>query len=461
MSKVLSERLARERLSRGWSQRQLARKIAEAAAEMGIPMPERTSLVKSIGNWEHGRRSPRAPYPMLLSRAFGIDYDALFGAAPKPPPSSPGDVLRLDCVESRFAADDDDRLRKDTVGAKASMLDEDEDMERRRLMREAAAAAVGGAVAPVLATLTDAWRSSEPRIPGATVSQEMIDDWEDAADIHVRRAYVDAPAVVLGGLAADFAGMAPHLARQQPDAVRRDLAHAAARHAALIAGKWFDLGHRREAHRWWKKARTLSERAEDTLLAAWLIGWEAAYRRQDPGEDLNAVLAVAQLARRLAGDRPSLPLVDNCGGEAQILAMLGRHDEAVAAWRVTEEVFDRLPSGAAAPDPGSMHYARSVIYTFVGDVKQATDAQSSTEGFYPPEHRTAILLAFHNAALQARANPAQGAQQALQIMERLPIERRDTRMKAAARIVLKVAPEESRNLPAVRELRALTANRSA
>lgn len=137
-------------------------------------------------------------------------------------------------------------------------------MERRRLMRDAAAVAVGGAVAPVLATLTDAWQASEPRISGASVSQEMIDDWEDAADTHARRAYVDSPAVVLAGLAADFADMAPHLSQDQPEPVQRDLAHAAARHASLIAGKWFDLGNRREARRWWGKTRSLSASAPET-----------------------------------------------------------------------------------------------------------------------------------------------------------------------------------------------------
>ncbi|MFI6917892.1 helix-turn-helix domain-containing protein [Streptosporangium sp. NPDC050284] len=391
-----------------------------------------------IGKWEQGKHRPSAAAITVL--------DAELGA---------GGELMTRALHAAMA--DADQLRRSTVEAKASIRDEGEDMERRRLMRDAAVVAVGGAVAPVLATLTDAWQASEPRISGASVSQEMIDDWEDAADVHVRRAYVDAPAIVLAGLAADFADMAPHLNRFQPESVDRGLAHAAARHAALIAGKWFDLGHHREAHRWWKKTRTLSERAGDTLLASGLIGWEAAYRRQDPGEDLNAVLAVAQLARRLAGDQPSLSLVDNCGSEAQVLAMLGRHDESIAAWRVTEEVFDRLPSGVSAPDPGSMHYARSVIYTLAGDATRATDAQSAVEGLYQPEHRTATLLAFHNAAIHARTDPVGGAQRALQIMERLPAERWDTRVKAAARIVLKVAPEEARGLPAVRELRALTA----
>ncbi|WP_245691161.1 transcriptional regulator [Sinosporangium album] len=71
----------------------MAKKVSEVAAEMGVSMPERTSLVKSIGNWEHGRYRPRDPYPMLLSHAFCIDHDVLFGDPLMPSLRSPADIL--------------------------------------------------------------------------------------------------------------------------------------------------------------------------------------------------------------------------------------------------------------------------------------------------------------------------------------------------------------------------------
>ncbi|MEV4093177.1 helix-turn-helix domain-containing protein [Streptosporangium saharense] len=390
-----------------------------------------------IGKWEQGKNRP----PVEAVKAL----DAELGA---------GGELMAQALHA--AMTDADQARKSTVEAKASTRDEGEDMERRRLMRDAATVAVGGAVAPVLATLTDAWQTSEPRISGASVSQEMIDDWEDAADVHAKRAYVDPPAAVLAGLAADFADMAPHLSRTQPEPVQSDLAHAAARHAALIAGKWFDLGNRREAHRWWRKTRTLSERSRDTLLAAWLLGREAAYRRADPDEDLADVLLVAQQAHRLAGNLPSAPLVIALSAEAQTLAMLGRYAEAVATLRRAEEVFSRLPSQSVGLDPNWVYFDRSLIYTFAEDVKRAREAQSIAEGLYPSAHHGAVTIALHSAALHARTDPEHGAQQALKLVEALPVARRDVRVRAAARIVLDSAPEKARELPAVRELRALT-----
>ncbi|MEV7004954.1 hypothetical protein [Streptosporangium sp. NPDC051022] len=393
-----------------------------------------------VSRWESGDHRPPVEAVEAMDTALGAE----------------GKLISLGF---RAAVADSNRPRKSTVEAKASTRDEDDDVERRRLIRGAAAVAVSGAVAPVLAALTDAWQASEPRISGASVSQAMIDDWESAADIHARRAYVDPPAVVLAGLAADFADMAPHLSRDQPEPAQSDLAHAAARHAALIAGKWFDLGNHREAHRWWAKTRTLAERSGDVLLAAWLIGREAAYRRGDPDEDLADVLLVAQRARRLAGDRPSAPLVIALSAEAQTLATLGRHAEAITTLRQAEDTFDQLPFQPTGLESHWMYFDRSLIYTFAGDVKRAAEAQSAAKEFYPSKHHGAVKIALHNAALHARTDPEQGAQQALRLMETLPAGRRDIRIKAAARIVVDVTPEKAHALPAVRELRALTTNR--
>jgi transcriptional regulator with XRE-family HTH domain len=74
----LAARLARERHVRGWTQRQLARRMTEVAVDMGVVLPQRTSLIKSIGNWENGRYQPRPPAPMLLARVFEIDESDLF-----------------------------------------------------------------------------------------------------------------------------------------------------------------------------------------------------------------------------------------------------------------------------------------------------------------------------------------------------------------------------------------------
>lgn len=89
---ALAQRLRDERLARGWMQKDLARRIAEVAAGLGITMPERESLIRSMKNWEAGTRRPRHPYPILIARALGMDVAELFGEPPAPQ-RAPADVL--------------------------------------------------------------------------------------------------------------------------------------------------------------------------------------------------------------------------------------------------------------------------------------------------------------------------------------------------------------------------------
>ncbi|MEU8202564.1 helix-turn-helix transcriptional regulator [Streptosporangium sp. NPDC049046] len=397
-----------------------------------------------IGKWEQGKNRP----PVEAITALDAALDA------------GGELMKR---ALRAAMVDADQLRKSTVEVKTSSWDEGEDMERRRLIRDAAVVAVGGAVAPALAALTDAWQASEPRIAGASVSGVMIDDWEDAAAAHAKTARTEPPAVVLTALAADFAEMAPHLARKQPDAVRRDLTHAAARHAALIAGKWTDMGNRRQARRWWRTTRALIDESGDRLLASWLRSREALHRRSDPAEDLTEVLKLSQEARRLAGQQPTAPLVAALTAEAKTLAAMGSHMDAVGTLREAEKMFDRLPALTGAfhsLGERGLWFDRSLIYTLAGDVKNAAQSQDAAEGLYPVSDQTLPRIRLHRAALHARTDPEQAAQEAFKIVDDLSIERWMTRYAMDAKLVLGALPEQARALPAARELRALTASRS-
>ncbi|MFC6934952.1 hypothetical protein ACFQHO_34555 [Actinomadura yumaensis] len=266
-------------------------------------------------------------------------------------------------------------------------------------------------------------------------------------------------------LATDFAAMAPHLAKRQPDQVRQDLAHAAASHALLVAGKCVDLGNRRESRRWWTKTRALSDESGDRLLASWVRSREALYRRGDPTEDLGNVLTVAQQARRLAGTRPSAPLVAALTAEAQTLALMGRHDSATTTLQQAESVFGRL-SAFTVDHPrfrswsqreDGLWFDKSLIYTLAGDVQRATEAQDAVLRQPSAEALTRTSIRLHRAALHVRSDPSEGIAEAVRIIDELPAEHRRTRYLSEARIVLDKAPEDARALPAARELHALTA----
>lgn len=83
-------RLRAERRDREWSQRDLARELAEAASEeTRSRLPERESIVRNIKNWEAGEHQPKDPYRLLYCRVFGLEEANLFDLAE---PRRPGIV---------------------------------------------------------------------------------------------------------------------------------------------------------------------------------------------------------------------------------------------------------------------------------------------------------------------------------------------------------------------------------
>ncbi len=424
-------RLQAQREARGWTKYEMARQLMAAAS---IEHGSVANLARQILGWEKGEHFPRDWAPAYAA-AFDLTIDELFG------PIVQGQSAGL----------------VGTVVATPIPQGDDEVKNRRELFQDTAALGTAVTIGPVLAALTHAWQASEPKLPGATVSQAMIDDWEDAAFVHAQRARVHPPVAVLNSMAADFADMAPHLAAQQPDTVRQDLAHAAAPHAMLIAGKLVDLGDRREARRWWTRTRSLADSSGDPLLASWVRSREALYRHGDPTEHLPSVLAIAQDARRLAGESASAPAVSALCAEAQTLALMGRSGQAVATLRRAEHLFDALPDGHTLPaggDASGLWFDKSLIYSLAGDVRQATQAQEVL--LRGADQLRDVLVQLHRATLHAHSDPAAIAR-AVEIVDAIPQQARRTRYLTAARMVLMVAPESSEQLPAARELLAITA----
>ncbi|WP_329088068.1 hypothetical protein [Streptosporangium sp. NBC_01469] len=72
-------RLKAARHGECWTQKEVARRLTEAAREhAGIRIPGRESLTRMLRDWETGRARPRSPYPQLLALVFGLDEAVLF-----------------------------------------------------------------------------------------------------------------------------------------------------------------------------------------------------------------------------------------------------------------------------------------------------------------------------------------------------------------------------------------------
>ncbi|WP_157248844.1 helix-turn-helix transcriptional regulator [Nonomuraea typhae] len=73
-------RLRAERREHGWSQTEMAKRLAEAAdGATRAHLPSRESIVRRIKSYEAGEHQPNDPYRVLYSRALGISEDELFG----------------------------------------------------------------------------------------------------------------------------------------------------------------------------------------------------------------------------------------------------------------------------------------------------------------------------------------------------------------------------------------------
>lgn len=87
-------RLRAERRERLWTQRDMARQLAEAAdARTRDRLPERESLIRMIKDWEAGRHQPKDPYRVLYSRAFDIEEAELFSEPQTPAGRAPAEIL--------------------------------------------------------------------------------------------------------------------------------------------------------------------------------------------------------------------------------------------------------------------------------------------------------------------------------------------------------------------------------
>ncbi|MEV7805300.1 XRE family transcriptional regulator [Microbispora sp. NPDC088329] len=81
-------RLRAERRDRLWSQKEMARRLAEAAdEETRNRLPARETVIRRIKAYEAGHNEPHDPYRMLYARAFGTTETDLFGSGRHPVPS--------------------------------------------------------------------------------------------------------------------------------------------------------------------------------------------------------------------------------------------------------------------------------------------------------------------------------------------------------------------------------------
>ncbi|MEZ0073374.1 multiprotein-bridging factor 1 family protein [Planotetraspora sp. GP83] len=299
-------RLRAERRNRLWSQREMARRLVEAADEdTRGRLPERESIVRRIKAYEAGQHQPDDPYRVLYARVFGISEAELFG-------ESAGDSFQNGAAV-RYGIDADE-------------------LDALELARRVAASDVGA---------------------------ETLERLEVAVDDMAVAYHTTPPAELLSRVRRHITYVRQLVEAKTLSEHRR----------LLVAGGWLsllaatchvDLRQFPAAAARLRTAAQLAKHAEHPEIAAWCLETEAWQVLTDG--DYRRALTLSQLAQRVA-PKSSSAYIQATAQEGRAWARLGAGGE-------TRDALDRVARLVAplpTPDRPEHHYrydpAKSDAYT--------------------------------------------------------------------------------------------------
>lgn len=372
----------------------------------------------------------------------------------------------------RRCSEDWAQICDQTLGADGDLLDayraEAEgrsDVHRRDML---------GAVAGMPAIAFDVLRANHLPMAGAEAlrhdlvgalgAEIDIAEWEAIA-WHYGCAYAETPPrVLLEDLKVDLLIANTQLGAVTDETTQRSLQRVIALLAAFTAQTFGNVGDSRAGFRWWRTARLYADASRDTDARVWVRGREVIrglYERR-PLVPLLDIADEAEAISTTVGTGTCAALA----GRAQILATLGRRDEADAALARVYNAFPNLPA-TVANDTASMYgwseyrlrHTESYVFTYQGDERRAEVAHDRALALYTPAmFRERAQVELHRALRLVRAGDTDGgAAFAQQVLQRLPSDQRIAAVVEIARVVAESAPVAHRGRPEVAGLHEMLA----
>lgn len=290
-----------------------------------------------------------------------------------------------------------------------------------------------------------------------------IDDWyeivREYGDVRTR----DTPRREHDRLLTDILSLHATLAHAR-GARRRELSAVGGLLSLYMAQTVGDLGRQPEARRWWRTAQAAADASGNTHIMCYVRGRKAIrdiYNNRPPQRIIEAV----DSAQQLMASAPALGQPSLLAARAQSWALLGDAGRAESDLQALREVFTALPSAVTA-DPGRhcwaypeqrVRFAESFVYTHLGDIDAAQDAQRAALALYPPADLYGpIQIELQRALCLVRGGDHRhGAAHALSTLERLPAGYRIREIVRLSEQVLAAVPPAHRGDGQVKDLHEL------
>ncbi|GAA2597905.1 helix-turn-helix transcriptional regulator [Actinomadura fulvescens] len=424
------QRLREEREKRGWGKRRMARELLKA---IGAP-PERKrvdSLDRQMLEWEKGKHYPEQ-WASAYATAFEMDEAELFP-----------------------------ELRRGSVDESEQSREVDDDVKRRAALQLLAALSAGTAISTVALdeVLAD--------IEHAALGDGRVDlgRWDQAV-WEYGQSYISRPAgSMVDDLTADIIAIGRLLSRAQPPLMAAGLLRVSAGLSGLLAMEFNAMGERRAARTAWGAAARAADASGDRDLAVWVRAKEADGALW-AGAPLPIVAALVNEAITAAQGRPSHGLARAHTVRADLAAEQGDRNNARAALRDLAYVLERVPEDVTADPSGHvgeafLRWHEAYVYALLGDeeadrsLDRGLDLLSHSRGGASGRSSGGSLHLIRSMGLVTRREVGAGLDSALTTLGRAHYIDPATRRHLSGQI-LRCLPDTDRNLPAARELRALT-----
>jgi transcriptional regulator with XRE-family HTH domain len=338
-----------------------------------------------------------------------------------------------------------------------------EAVKRRELLMDLATSAGLGAAGAIAAR--EAIRHEMSLALAKHSNTSDVEEWREIVLEYGQTYPVTPPDELLKSLMADLHGLQIATRRCLREPEQRELRRVGAMLSAFTAQTVANLGHLREADRWWRTARHAADESEDHYAILWIRGREivrAGYERRP----VKAIFQlIAEVDARLEGRSPIDAIPEFLGGKAQTLAMMGRPaatDTEQTLIRL-RETFSALPDTVTAPG-GSiftwgeerLRFTESLAYTYLGDFRSAGVAQDAALALYPADDlRSPAQIELQRAlCLVNSGDVLSGVRHAQEVISELPAIHRVRPVADLGQKVLRAVPSIKQSQADVQEYAA-------